>query len=355
MIKWLFITRPAGFPLDRAAGRLAFGVAAMLAVALQVLAQDGSLALPTPNRALFEPGGAERFFVGTVGKPWSSGTFGCVRSEGGQLHEGLDIRAISRDRRGEPLDPVVATAAATVVYVNTRPSLSNYGNYVILRHSLDGLDVYSLYAHLAEVRPGLKVGQTLSRGEKIGTMGRTSNTGQAISKERAHLHFELNLMLNERFAQWHRQARPGERNDHGNYNGRNFLGLDPAAIFLSQAAQGTHFSLRQFIQGRAELCRIALRVKDFQWARRYAPLLLRNPAAEKEGVAGYEIALDYVGIPFQIIPRPESQLRSPARVTLLSVNEAEQRSHPCRNLVRRRQGRWELGPQGEQLVDLLIY
>jgi len=40
--------------------------------------------LPTANGALFEPGGEERYFVGTVGKPWTSGTFGGVRSEGGQ-------------------------------------------------------------------------------------------------------------------------------------------------------------------------------------------------------------------------------------------------------------------------------
>ena len=38
--------------------------------------------LPTANHALFEKGGEERFFVGTVGKPWTTGTFGCVRTEG---------------------------------------------------------------------------------------------------------------------------------------------------------------------------------------------------------------------------------------------------------------------------------
>src|SRR5881396_3396497 len=43
--------------------------------------------LPTSNRALFEKGGEEKFFVGTVGKPWTTGTFGCVRSEGWQMHE----------------------------------------------------------------------------------------------------------------------------------------------------------------------------------------------------------------------------------------------------------------------------
>src|SRR5881296_2947055 len=66
--------------------------------------------LPTANRALFERGQEEKFFVGTVGKPWTSGGFGCVRSEGWQLHEGLDIRCLQRDRHGEPMDPVLATA-----------------------------------------------------------------------------------------------------------------------------------------------------------------------------------------------------------------------------------------------------
>src|SRR5262245_11497348 len=70
--------------------------------------------LPTANRAIFEPGGEERYFVGTVGKPWTSGTFGCVRTEGWQLHEGLDIRCLQRDKHGEPIDPVMASADGTV-------------------------------------------------------------------------------------------------------------------------------------------------------------------------------------------------------------------------------------------------
>src|SRR5215212_6509213 len=89
---------------------------------------------PTANRALLLPGGGDNFFVGTVGKPWTSGCFGCVRSEGWQMHEGLDIRCLQRDKRGEPTDPVMATADGEVAYINTRPSLSNYGNYIVLRH-----------------------------------------------------------------------------------------------------------------------------------------------------------------------------------------------------------------------------
>src|SRR6266566_9460893 len=141
--------------------------------------------LPTANHALFEPGKEESFFVGTVGKPWTSGTFGCVRTEGWQMHEGLDIRCLQRDGHGEPVDPVLATADGTVAYLNTRPSLSNYGNYIVLRHQVEGLEIYSLYAHLHEVRTGLKAGQAVKTGEPIAVMGRTSNTRQGISRDRA--------------------------------------------------------------------------------------------------------------------------------------------------------------------------
>src|SRR3954471_15776905 len=81
--------------------------------------------LPTANRAIFDAdGGAERFFVGTTGKPWTSGMFGCVRSDGHQFHEGVDIKCLQRDKRGEPIDPVRATADGTVAYINTRANLS---------------------------------------------------------------------------------------------------------------------------------------------------------------------------------------------------------------------------------------
>ena len=83
--------------------------------------------LPTANDALFEPGGEEQFFVGTPGKPWISGAFGCVRSEGWQVHEGVDIRCLDRDKRNEPLDKILATADGKVAYINRKSSLSNYG------------------------------------------------------------------------------------------------------------------------------------------------------------------------------------------------------------------------------------
>ncbi|MGC8990913.1 MAG: hypothetical protein ACP5MD_12400, partial [Verrucomicrobiia bacterium] len=64
---------------------------------------------PTANKALLERDGGDRFFVATPGRTWESGSYGCVRSDGYQLHEGMDIRAVTRDKRGEPADLVMST------------------------------------------------------------------------------------------------------------------------------------------------------------------------------------------------------------------------------------------------------
>jgi murein DD-endopeptidase MepM/ murein hydrolase activator NlpD len=322
---------------------------------IAVTAQAQTFQLPTANHALFERGGEERFFVGTAGKTWTTGAFGCVRTSGWQMHEGLDIRCLQRDQHGEPTDPVLATADGTVVYISTRPSLSNYGNYVILRHPVEGLEIYSLYAHLREVRHDLKIGQAVKAGEPIAIMGRTANTRESISKDRAHVHFELNLLVNDRFAIWHKQNDPGQRNDHGEWNGQNLLGIDPRPILLGQHEQGARFSLFSFLQNQTELCRVIVRKTAFPWLKRYAPLIRPNPRAEKEGTAGYEIALNFNGVAFELIPRAASEIKGKAKFQLLSVNEAEYNKNPARRLVAKRGNRWELGSHGLNLLELLTY
>jgi murein DD-endopeptidase MepM/ murein hydrolase activator NlpD len=312
--------------------------------------------LPTANRTIYDAdGGGERFFVPTVGKPWTSGCFGCVRTEGWQMHEGLDIRCLQRDKKGEPTDPVMATTDGTVAYINRKPSLSNYGNYIILRHLVDGIEIYSTYAHLREVRADLKAGDAVKAGETIGILGRTANTREGISKERAHVHFELNLFVTERFSAWYKKNYPKQRNDHGQWNGQNLLGIDPRAVLLEQQEQGTKFNLVNLIQSQPELCRVLVRETDFPWLKRYAPLVRPNPVAAKEGIAGYELSLNFVGIPVSLTPRAASEIKGKARVQLLSVNEAEYKKNPCRKLVTNRSGRWQLANNGVNLIELLTY
>jgi peptidoglycan LD-endopeptidase LytH len=315
--------------------------------------------LPTANRALFEKGGEERFYAPTVGKPWTSGLFGCVRSDGWQMHEGVDIRSIQRDKRGEPTDPVLATADGVVAYVNHKSGLSNYGKYIILRHAIEGVEVYSLYAHLGEIAAGFKPGSPVRSGQTIGVLGRTTNTRSAIGKDRAHVHFELNLLINDRFAEWFKKTHPGERNDHGLWNGRNMLGLDPSRIFLEQQAMGAQFSLRGFLRSHTELCRVLVRAPRFPWLQRYAALIEASPDLAGQPPAGYELVLDYNGLPFRLIPRPASAFQGAAKYTakykLLSVNAAEYAKNHCRKLVSQQGRGWQLTSLGQKLLDQLTY
>jgi murein DD-endopeptidase MepM/ murein hydrolase activator NlpD len=314
--------------------------------------------LPTANRTLFEPNGAEKFFAATPGKTWVSGTFGCVRTEGWQVHEGLDIRTLQQDRNGEPTDPVAATADGEVAYINAKSSLSNYGLYLILRHRIEGLEIYSLYAHLSRIEPALRVGTKVRAGQVIGTMGRTSNTRERIGKDRAHLHFELNLLVNERFPEWFKRNAPGERNDHGAWNGQNLIAIDPQRVFLEQQRLGAKFSLVELLRNQTELCRVFVRDAEISWLKRYPQFIRPNPRTAKEGVAGYEIAFNFNSLPFQVTPRTAAEakeLKSAAKFQLLSVNAAEQQKNPARRLVTQRAGKWELTDRGLKTLGLLTY
>jgi len=309
---------------------------------------------PTSNHALYEIGNELKFFAPTApDKPWTSGSFGCVRDNGTRLHEGIDIRHLQPDRRGEPTDPIMATADGTVVYFNIRPSLSNYGNYIVIKHVIEGIEIYSLYAHLSAIRPGLKIGEQVKAGEVIATMGRTSNA-EVILKERAHVHFELNVLVNDNFAAWFKK-NSAERNDHGEWNGQNLNGLDPREILIAEHNPVAKFKLLDFLGSQTELCRVLVRATNFPYLKRYPMLVLKNPKAEKEGVAGYEIALNYNGVAFALMPRAESEIKGRAKFQLLSVNEADQRANPCRKLVVKRGGRWQLTDGGIRELELLTY
>lgn len=84
-------------------------------------------------------------------------------------------------------DPVYAAAAGRVVFAGVPGT--GWGNMVILAHRVWNTEsgqlevVQSMYAHLDKVL--IKYGQTLHRGEQLGTVG----TGGGLYW--AHLHFEI--------------------------------------------------------------------------------------------------------------------------------------------------------------------
>ncbi len=309
---------------------------------------------PTANHSLYDVGGEVKFFAPTApDKPALSGSFGCVRSDGWQMHEGIDILHQHTDRRGEPTDAILATADGTVMYVSGKAGLSNYGKYIVIRHVVDGIEIYSLYGHLSEIASGIVAGKPVHAGDVIATMGRT---GQPIAKERAHVHFELNLLVNDNFPAWFKKnSSPGERNDHGVWNGQNLDGLDPREILLAEHNPAKPFNLANYIRSQTELCRVLVRATNFSYLKRYPSLVLKNPVTEKEGVAGYEVVLDYNGAAFALMPRAASEIKGSAKIQLLSVNEAEYHAHPCRKLVTQHGSHWQLTDKGQREVQMLIY
>lgn len=102
---------------------------------------------------------------------------------------GTGHKAVDVVKYKSQLDTIIAHSDGKVVFCqtgkkNNKLAVGNasYGNCVKLDH---GNGYSTLYAHLALVY--VKLGQTVKRGQEIGTMG---NTGRSFG---AHLHFEVRL------------------------------------------------------------------------------------------------------------------------------------------------------------------
>ena len=82
---------------------------------------------------------------------------------------------------GQYNTPVYAINDGVVQYIDSNDSC---GNYIWIKHEFDDCDMWSRYLHLKDNSIVVKEGQTVSRGQKIATMGGTY--GYAV-----HLHYEL--------------------------------------------------------------------------------------------------------------------------------------------------------------------
>jgi murein DD-endopeptidase MepM/ murein hydrolase activator NlpD len=191
------------------------------------------LSLPTDNTGIFDANQGT-FFMGVDRKGervWQGGTFGYVRSplawQGGtvftQFHEGIDIAPVSREAGGIASDEVRAISEGTVVLCETRGQ-TLYGNQVILKHKWGYDTVFSRYAHLSSV--SVVNGETIKRGQTLGIMG---YTGGALTLQRAHLHLEVALMLQETMdLSWLPKHASDVR-----YHPANMKGVDATALFLA--------------------------------------------------------------------------------------------------------------------------
>jgi len=312
------------------------------------------LRLPTDNHHLFT-GEYDRFYMyvdrifeGETSQPWEGGAFGYVRTprrvNGSvvftRFHEGIDISPVKRDRAGNPLDLVSSIADGRVVYVSPVSGRSNYGKYVVVEHEWENSQVYSLYAHLAEIT--CQPGYVVRAGSVLGRMG---YTGVGLNRTRAHLHLELALMSSGRFDDWLR-ANGGGVNHHGLFNGMNLTGTDVARFFLEHR-RNPQLKFSDFVTSTQVYFKVAVPAKEGvpDFVARY-PWISRGNAGD---AASWEIAFSATG-------QPVSFTASPRRVTAPVVTEVRPSDVPhsylTRNLVRGQGNRASLTTSGRRMVAL---
>jgi len=112
---------------------------------------------------------------------------------GRTIHLGCDLFDVAGT-------PIHAFYDGEVALTGHYPGANDYGFVVILKHVIDGQDVWSLHGHLSpESLQGKFVGQKLKAGEVVGWIGQAHNdiNGGWVP----HLHFQLSL-LKPRIADW---------------------------------------------------------------------------------------------------------------------------------------------------------
>lgn len=336
-------------------------LAVVLAALVPVLGLEAGpveIILPTDNVRIFSADPSQfymytdRLFEGVRSKPWTGGQYGYVRNQRRtsqgivftRFHEGIDIAPVRRDRAGRALDEVRAIGDGRVVHVNLESGKSSYGRYLVIEHDWGDGPVYSLYGHLEKIDVG--GGKRVSRGHPIGLMGCTGWAGNR-NIERSHLHLELNLLLHDRFPQWHNKHFTSQ-NHHGDFNGLNLVGLDIAGLYEG-LRKGNAVSIPELVGKLSAYYKVAVPREgaDLQILRRY-PWLWKGVGGA--GAASFEISLSRSGVPLRV----EASSRKVSAPVVTWVQRSSQlHSHATRGRLSGMGSRASLSDSGKAYIELL--
>ena len=174
---------------------------------------------------------------------------------------------------------------------------SNYGRYIVIEHRWQDSPYYSLYGHLSQaaVRPG----ETVERGQRIARMG---YTGEGLSQARAHVHLELNLMLNRNFESWHAACSPREPNHNGIYNGINLAGIDISRFFLVHQKR-PELTIPEFLAEEETFYKVTVPDSPHFDLRKLYPWMMKSSGA---GARSWQVSFARSGVPLKIEARPEA-------------------------------------------------
>jgi peptidoglycan LD-endopeptidase LytH len=280
-----------------------------------------------------------------------SALFGSTRTGANLLplfHMGIDIAPMRRDRQGRPQDAIYAVREGRVAYINRVPGNSNYGIYIVLVHPDPVGEIYTLYAHLASVEPGLRENNRVERGDTIGVMGNTMSTG--LPMVRAHLHFEIGIVNNQRFNDWYRtQQLPMV---HGTYHGHNLTGIDPLALYGTKQEE-IRFSMLDYLRELPPAFTLIFRAsRTPDYFRRY-PGLWQGASFDGEAIV---MTVSEAGVPLSGRTATPTEVAELGRnkVHVLAVDEEVIGRNGRRHVVKRG-GRWEFGRRGPRWLEILTY
>ena len=135
------------------------------------------------GRAIYIPKNAPSISQGYNPEPTRTSTPKNSSDNNLSAHEGIDIF-------GKTKTPVIAPAAGIVIKSYFEPM---YGNRIVIDHGKDenGLFIRSRYFHLKKRL--VKKGDTVVRGQQIGTLGRTGLLAAGIP----HLHYEIRFVTKQ--------------------------------------------------------------------------------------------------------------------------------------------------------------
>lgn len=318
-----------------------------------------SLILPTSNDHLLQGDlpafyqYTDRNFEGHRSRPWQGGQYGFVRNARRtsvgivytRFHEGLDIRALYRDGRDEPLDTVRVIDDGYVVYANDNARQSSYGRYIVVEHWWSGSPFYSLYAHLNRV--DVESGMRVTQGDEIGRLG---YTGRGINRRRAHLHFEINMLLNRNFQDWY-DNNYRSPNRHDVFNGINLAGIDAAALYEALEEDPT-LTIDAFLTQQTPIYTVSVPLEDVpDLIDRYAWLIdwseLRSTGGPQRS---WDIMFSRTNVPIGI--RPSSRpVSAPELAHVRDVNVPY--AYVTNGRVYGRDERSYLSRSGQRYVSLL--
>ncbi|HEX9783682.1 MAG TPA: M23 family metallopeptidase [Opitutaceae bacterium] len=328
-------------------------IACGLVFVAMVFAARAQMFWPTPNKAFAEGRPYGDYIQPTVSGLIESGMFGCVRNSRLQFHEGLDLKPIERDGRGETADPVFAVLPGVVRHTSTKSGLSSYGRYVVVEHGGQRPEFITLYAHLLSISPGARAGAAVEAGQTLGIMGRSA-AGYSIPRERAHLHVEAGVWLSEKFQQWYHGRKFGSKNDHGVFNGMNIVGFDYLDFVERLRARQVRDASEYLARLPTALTVLVRSAFTPDFVRRYPELVDGGPP--EAGVAGWEIDFTWFGLP-KAWRRLDAKTvaEAPAGKTAVLFHDAALLERfPCQDAVRTRRGRVSMGGRARDAIEILF-